>query len=210
MLQWLVSERARESVIPRTYWGWSIVGAVLTLAYALGRADAVFVLGALATGTIFVRNAWLGTGARAGLPPRPALWPLPVGVALFIAVAWFDAHGDTSTFRSDLPLAWSLAGFVGQAAWSGRFVAQWMASERRGLSVLPRSFFTLGVIGSVLLTAYAIRQSDWVNVAAYVLNPVPYGRNWLLVTRSKARAAVGVRPGQPMAAAPPTSAERPG
>jgi lipid-A-disaccharide synthase-like uncharacterized protein len=163
------------------------VGAVLTLVYALGRQDPVFVLGALATGLIFVRNSWLDA-RRPGAPAKPALWPLPLGASLFVAMAVLDARGDASAFRSDLPFAWSLIGFVGQSAWSGRFVVQWLASERRGLSVLPASFFTFGLLGSVLLTAYALRQEDWVNVAAYLFNPLPYGRNWWLLMRSRAQA----------------------
>lgn len=190
LLQWIVSERRRETVIPRTYWSWSIVGAVLTLVYALGRADPVFVLGALATGLIFVRNAWLEARRPDAAPARPALWPLPLGTALFVAMAWFDAQSEASTLHAGVPLAWSLVGFVGQCAWSGRFVVQWLASERRGFSVLPVSFFTLGLFGSLLLTAYALRRQDWVNVAAYVLNPIPYGRNWLLLVRSRSPARV--------------------
>jgi lipid-A-disaccharide synthase-like uncharacterized protein len=181
LLQWVLSERARKTLIPRTYWRWSLVGAVLTLVYAVGREDPVFVLGALATGGIFARNAWLGARrATDAPPPPPAVWPLAAGIALFAALAALDALGEASAVRTE---PWAVLGFVGQFAWSGRFAVQWLESERRGRSVLPASFFVLGVVGSVLLTVYAVERRDWVNVLAYVFNPVPYGRNWLLLAR---------------------------
>ena len=71
--------------------------------------------------------------------------------------------------------------------WSGRFVVQWIASERRGRSVLPPAFFVMSLAGSVLLFLYAAfqRPPDWVNLAAYALNPIPYARNLVLLARGR-------------------------
>ena len=109
-------------------------------------------------------------------------------------------------FRFDANLPWLLAGFVGSVLWSGRFVVQWYASERLGKSVLPASFFWMSLVGSVLLCAYAVfrPQPDWVNIFAFALNPIPYGRNLILIYRHR-RAGRG-DDGHPL----PVPPEQPG
>jgi len=58
LLQWIVSERARRSVVPMGFWYLSIAGGLITLSYAIYRADPVFILGQ-ATGTVvYVRNIY--------------------------------------------------------------------------------------------------------------------------------------------------------
>lgn len=59
IVQWLASERAQRSVVPEAFWYLSIAGAVTLLAYALYRADPVFVLGQLTGLAIYARNLWL-------------------------------------------------------------------------------------------------------------------------------------------------------
>lgn len=64
-VQWIASERARQSVMPLAFWWLSIVGGLLSLAYAVYRLDPVFILGQ-ATGTlIYARNLALIRQARA-------------------------------------------------------------------------------------------------------------------------------------------------
>jgi lipid-A-disaccharide synthase-like uncharacterized protein len=173
----------------------------MTLVYAIGIQDPIFVFGALATGGIFARNAWLDARHLAReVVEKPVVWPIVAGTAAFVALLLVDSLGKTSVFRGGVPLAWSVVGFVGQGAWSGRFLVQWLASERKGRSVLPPSFFSFGFFGSALLAAYALYREDWVNVAAQVLNPIPYGRNWLIQSRAAARAQ-----GETPAGDPPSS-----
>lgn len=175
-------------MVPHAYWGWSLVGAALTLAYAAGRHDPVFLLGALVTGGIFARNMYLDRHARA--EPRasgPGTWPVAVGAVLFVGIVVLDAVSEPLLLQSASAIGWGVVGYVGQALWSGRFLAQWLVSERRGKSVLPESFFALGFVGSILLAGYALYRQDWVNVAAQAFNPIPYGRNWIILRRSRAR-----------------------
>ena len=59
IIQWLASERRKESVIPVAFWFFSIGGGVTLFAYALHRRDPVFMIGE-ATGTmIYLRNLYL-------------------------------------------------------------------------------------------------------------------------------------------------------
>lgn len=59
VIQWIVSERRKESVIPVSFWYLSIVGSLLLLAYAFIRQDPVFILSYLFNGLIYGRNLWL-------------------------------------------------------------------------------------------------------------------------------------------------------
>lgn len=56
LLQWLVSERERRSVIPVSFWYLSIGGALVLLVYSLHRRDPVFVAGQLLGVGIYIRN----------------------------------------------------------------------------------------------------------------------------------------------------------
>jgi lipid-A-disaccharide synthase-like uncharacterized protein len=59
IVQWLASERRKESVIPIAFWFFSVGGGMTLFAYALHRQDPVFMLGE-ATGTlIYLRNLYL-------------------------------------------------------------------------------------------------------------------------------------------------------
>ena len=63
LFQWIASERARSSVIPETFWYFSVFGGVLLFAYATYRADPVFMLGQATGLIIYSRNIyfiWLG------------------------------------------------------------------------------------------------------------------------------------------------------
>jgi lipid-A-disaccharide synthase-like uncharacterized protein len=59
LLQWAASERAGRSVIPVAFWWLSIAGAAVLLAYAIHRADPVFILGQSMGFAIYARNLWL-------------------------------------------------------------------------------------------------------------------------------------------------------
>jgi len=59
LVQWIASERERRSVVPLAFWWFSIGGGVILFAYALYRADPVFVLGQSMGLFIYSRNLWL-------------------------------------------------------------------------------------------------------------------------------------------------------
>jgi lipid-A-disaccharide synthase-like uncharacterized protein len=63
VVQWIATEKARASIIPETFWYFSLAGGVLLLAYALYRMDPVFILGQATGLVIYSRNIhfiWLG------------------------------------------------------------------------------------------------------------------------------------------------------
>jgi lipid-A-disaccharide synthase-like uncharacterized protein len=70
LVQWIASERRRQSVVPTAFWWLSLGGAALLLAYALYRRDPVFILGQAFGFVVYTRNLVLiGRRHPAVLPP---------------------------------------------------------------------------------------------------------------------------------------------
>lgn len=59
ILQWIASERAKKSVIPFSFWVFSLAGSIILLFYAIYRKDPVFILGQAPGLIIYSRNIWL-------------------------------------------------------------------------------------------------------------------------------------------------------
>lgn len=59
IIQWLASERARRSVVPKAFWYFSLAGSLVLLSYAIHRGDPVFITGQAAGLGIYMRNLYL-------------------------------------------------------------------------------------------------------------------------------------------------------
>ncbi len=58
LVQWLTSERARRSIVPKAFWYFSIGGGITILCYAIHRADPVFIVGQACGLVIYLRNIY--------------------------------------------------------------------------------------------------------------------------------------------------------
>ncbi len=58
LVQWIASERKKESVIPVSFWYFSLAGGLIVLAYAIYRMDPVFILAYLPGNFIYLRNLY--------------------------------------------------------------------------------------------------------------------------------------------------------
>lgn len=56
LVQWIVSERRGESVVPLAFWWFSLAGGLTLLSYAIWRQDPVFILGQATGLVVYVRN----------------------------------------------------------------------------------------------------------------------------------------------------------
>ncbi len=73
LVQWIVSERQRASVIPVAFWYLSIGGGLTLLTYAIHKRDPVFILGQLTGVFIYARNLYFihsGRSAQDRSAPR--------------------------------------------------------------------------------------------------------------------------------------------
>ena len=58
LIQWISSEKRRESIIPIAFWYFSIAGGATLLAYAIHRLDPVFIVGQAAGLLVYARNLY--------------------------------------------------------------------------------------------------------------------------------------------------------
>lgn len=58
-VQWIVSERRGESIIPEIFWYLSMAGSAILLTYAIYRRDPVFIMGQCSGLFIYARNIML-------------------------------------------------------------------------------------------------------------------------------------------------------
>ena len=76
---------------------------------------------------------------------------------------------------------WTAIGLVGQAFFFARFFVQWVASERRKISVIPTAFWFFSLAGSLVLLAYGIHRRDSVIIIGQIPGLFIYTRNlWFI------------------------------
>jgi len=80
---------------------------------------------------------------------------------------------------------WLIIGFTGQALFSMRFIVQWIASERKGESIIPTFFWYYSLAGGLTLLAYAIYKQDPVFIVGQGAGVFIYIRNLVLIFRKK-------------------------
>jgi len=59
LVQWIASERRKESVVPIYFWYFSLGGGFMLLIYAMLRQDPVFIVGQAAGLLVYGRNLYL-------------------------------------------------------------------------------------------------------------------------------------------------------
>lgn len=57
-VQWLASERAGRSVIPMSFWYFSLLGGITLFVYAIHLGDPVFIIGQSTGAVIYLRNLY--------------------------------------------------------------------------------------------------------------------------------------------------------
>ncbi len=58
LIQWIVSEKVKRSIVPVAFWYFSIGGGMTLLAYAIYRTDPVFIAGQAGGLIIYARNLY--------------------------------------------------------------------------------------------------------------------------------------------------------
>ena len=86
---------------------------------------------------------------------------------------------------------WVGVGLVGQVLFSARFIVQWIASERRKQSVVPREFWYLSLAGALITLSYAIYRLDPVFILGYAPGLFIYARNIYFIHKTPAAPAHG-------------------
>lgn len=76
---------------------------------------------------------------------------------------------------------WVTVGLLGQLMFTGRFIVQWLASEKAGRSVVPVAFWYFSILGGAIVLAYGIHKLDPVIILGQLPGVLIYSRNlWLI------------------------------
>lgn len=88
-------------------------------------------------------------------------------------------------FMDVLASPMGMLGMLGQVLFFSRFLVQWIASEKKGQSTVPLSFWYLSIGGGALLLGYAIWRKDPVITLGQLVGLFVYVRNLMLIHRHK-------------------------
>ncbi len=80
---------------------------------------------------------------------------------------------------------WLIIGFIGQGIFFLRFLVQWIASEKKGESVIPVSFWYLSIMGALIIFIYAVVRKDPVFFLGQLVAIMIYYRNLRLIYKKK-------------------------
>jgi lipid-A-disaccharide synthase-like uncharacterized protein len=86
---------------------------------------------------------------------------------------------------------WLVIGFIGQAAFFGRFLVQWIVSERERRSTIPIAFWYFSIVGGLILLLYAIHKRDPVFILGQATGLFIYLRNLALIRKHPSAPAEG-------------------
>ena len=89
--------------------------------------------------------------------------------------------------ESWLEFWWVVFGLAGQLLFTGRFLVQWIASEKAKKSVVPVAFWYFSISGGIILLAYAIYRLDPVFILGQSLGVFIYARNLRLIKAEKSQ-----------------------
>ena len=84
---------------------------------------------------------------------------------------------------------WLAIGFIGQAAFFGRFLVQWIVSEKEKRSTIPLAFWYFSLAGGTILLVYAIHLKDPVFILGQATGLFIYIRNLVLIRHSRPEEA---------------------
>ncbi len=80
---------------------------------------------------------------------------------------------------------WVLWGLAAQGFFFLRLIIQWLRSEKEKKTVVPLSFWWLGIVGAAMLLAYAVVRRDLVFLLTSILQLVIYYRNFIIGRKPK-------------------------
>jgi len=79
---------------------------------------------------------------------------------------------------------WEVLGYLGQAIFGGRWLVQWLVSEKSKRSVVPIAYWYMSLIGGLLTLSYAVAITSGPFIVAQSAGLVVYLRNLVLIRRA--------------------------
>lgn len=76
-------------------------------------------------------------------------------------------------------------GLLGQTVFFGRWIVQWIASERKGESHMPEIFWWFSLVGAVMLLTYYTLRHEPIGIIGQCVGWSVYARNLYLIKTKK-------------------------
>lgn len=184
--QWLLSEKNKKVMTPSIFWKLSLLASFLLFVYGYLRDDFAIMLGQALTYFIYIRNLQLqGEWQKAPKALRGFLWFFPL---LLVIYSFNNNTYDLSNLfkNEDIPLWLLIWGSLAQIIFTLRFVYQWVYSEKNKESILPLGFWSLSLVGSIMILIYAIIRKDPVLFVGHIMGSVIYLRNIMILKKQVA------------------------
>lgn len=203
-IQWILSERKKESHVTRIFWLFSIIGNLLMSLHYLVQIQ--FHLYMIRLLPLYISSRqW-----KLMNPPCKAFSVTRLIKILFLlSTLYFGLFfARLALFSSDwiwiknmqMPWQnrpqdvfwlWHAFGFAGSCLFISRHIVQWWQSEKLQKSVLSEAFWWISLSGGSLTLIYALVISDYVTALGYVTGLVPYARNLMLIYKKKSMQTQG-------------------
>jgi lipid-A-disaccharide synthase-like uncharacterized protein len=103
-----------------------------------------------------------------------------IAIGQEISAVFYDAF----VTKFDL---WVMFGIIAQLLFGGRFLVQWITSERAGKSVVPFAFWIFSLGGGVMTLIYGVVKREPVIIFGQTLASLIYVRNIVLIVRERRR-----------------------
>lgn len=204
LIQWIQSEKVKDSVVSASFWKISFFGNLLLFVHSFIQVQFHVCVVQACNGVIAWRNLNL-------MGPQNRQWKLIsvvvlLGAAIFFSSFLFMVQGlwiadnEAEWFRTptlpwglwgggDVGILWHIVGSLGVLLFNSRFWVQWWEAETSRRSYLSASFWWLSLIGAILSLTYFARLGDVVNFIGPLFGLVPYVRNLMLINRAKQSSA---------------------
>jgi len=197
-VQWLVSEMQRRSVMPTAFWYMSGVGSLMLFVYAVRAQSPLGALGQAFGIVVYTRNLVHIAREKKQLHPvahkviHAGLLAVILVTSVLVLHVWHREYAATRlapAAHSARVWFWLAVGLAGQALFAGRFLIQWLATEREGKSVVPPVFWHMSLAAALMQSACFAQRREWVFAIGMAATILIYARNiWLLKREAEAYA----------------------
>lgn len=200
-VQWYISEREGQSLLPEIFWHMSTAGSFALLIYAVATRSPLGVLSQSFNMVVYTRNL-IHIWRRQEELPR-ATSQLIHGIVAFITIValgfvfsiWLREYQTNQGLEPEIARRnwiWLAVGVAGQALFAARSLVQWIATEREGDCVVPRSFWRISIVATVLQAACYLQRVEWVFAVGSLAVLVVYLRNLSLSRNPTPAASTGL------------------
>ena len=186
IIQWFYTEKKARVITPTIYWILSLTASFLFFMYGYFRDDFAIMFGQFIGYYIYIRNLQLqNKWSNFNITIRQILILLPIVVC--IERAWnsnfFDF--DSLFYNPDIPQWLLYLGVVSQITFTFRYIYQWMSSEISKKSHLPLGFWTISIVGAILIIIYSVFRKDPVLFFSHIAGIFMYSRNIYFIYLNK-------------------------